>query len=145
MVVADDHALTSIFAAHHIWRDRFRYDACVGEREVFGDDAPPAVSAKFNRTHASEYTRGSTGRNSRIGLLKGSDVGRNSLRSEQTHHFLLFQPFHNLADVLCSIARTNQQRIGSFDHHQVFDSDGRDELSGAVDEIPAGVDRVAMA
>src|SRR5438105_788379 len=71
MVVADDHTLTSIFPAHHISRDRFRYDACVGEREVFGDDASPAVRAKFNRTHASEYTRGSTGRNSRIGLLKG--------------------------------------------------------------------------
>ena len=58
MVVADQHAFARVFAAHDIARNRVRHNARVRNREIFGDDAAPAIGSKFNRLHSNcEYTR----------------------------------------------------------------------------------------
>jgi hypothetical protein len=51
MVVTDQHALAGIFAAHDVARDRVRDDACIGESEILGDDAAPAIRSKANGSH----------------------------------------------------------------------------------------------
>ena len=48
VVVADQHALARVFGANHVARDGVGYDARVRESEIFGDDAAPAVGAKFD-------------------------------------------------------------------------------------------------
>ncbi len=51
MVVADQHALARIFAAHNIPRERMGDDARVRKRKIFGNNAAPAVGSKFDRRH----------------------------------------------------------------------------------------------
>ncbi len=51
MIVADDGAFARVFLANDVARDGFGHDARVGKREIFGDDAAPAVSAELNRGH----------------------------------------------------------------------------------------------
>jgi hypothetical protein len=51
MVVADQHALARVFAAHDIARNGLRHDARVGECEIFRNHAAPAVGAKLDRAH----------------------------------------------------------------------------------------------
>ena len=46
VVVTDQHALAGIFAAHDVSRDGVRDDARVGESEILGDDAAPAIRSE---------------------------------------------------------------------------------------------------
>ena len=54
MVVADDDALARVLAADDISGNRVGNSLDVIEREVVGDNAPPAISAKTNLLHGSE-------------------------------------------------------------------------------------------
>ncbi len=54
----------------------------------------------------------------------------------------VFQRFHNLANVLRAIARANQQRIGSFHHHQVPHADGRYKFVGTPEQISFRIERL---
>ena len=51
MVVADDDALARIFAAHDVTGDDLCHNPRVREREIFRDDAAPAIGSKSNRGH----------------------------------------------------------------------------------------------
>jgi hypothetical protein len=51
VIVADQHALASVFSANDVSRDGVGDDARVGVSEVVGDDGAPTVSAEFDRSH----------------------------------------------------------------------------------------------
>src|SRR5690242_585317 len=59
MVVANDDAFARVFTAHHVTRNRLRHNSRIRKREIFGDNAAPAVGSKFDRSHGSseKYTR----------------------------------------------------------------------------------------
>ena len=146
MVVADDYALSRIFSANHVARNRFRHDTDVCERKIFGDDAAPTVGSKLDPRHASDYTRRTQAGNSRIGL---ANVAIRCLwcfaRLQQILQFLLFQPFHKRADVLRALARTDEQSIPCLYHHKIIDANRRDKLSWTRNKISAGVQCMALA
>ena len=146
MVVADDYALSRIFSANHVARYRFRYDTSVCERKIFGDNAAPTVGSKLDPRHSSNYTRRTQAGNSRIGLTIVSVSCLGCLaRLQQLLQFLLFEPFHKLADVLRAVARTDEQCIPCLHHHKVVHSNCRDKLSWTRNKIPAGVQCMALA
>jgi len=51
VVVADEHAFASVFAADDVAGDGVRHDARVRVGEIVGDDAAPAVGTEFDRSH----------------------------------------------------------------------------------------------
>ena len=53
-VVADQDAALGLFGAHHVARDGVGDLADIFEGEIVGDDAAPAVGAKFNVAHGQE-------------------------------------------------------------------------------------------
>jgi hypothetical protein len=57
MVIADQNALARVFTTNHVASNGVRYDTRVGEREIFGNNAAPAVCSEANRMHGSESIR----------------------------------------------------------------------------------------
>src|SRR5260221_1696500 len=70
----------------------------------------------------AKYTRREHFANSRIGLLK------------EIFPALLFEPFHDFADVLGAVARADEQRIGSFHDNEVTHANGGHEFRRAPQE-----------
>src|SRR6266403_5574674 len=81
----------------------------------------------------AKYTRGEQFANSRIGLL------------QEVFPPLLFEPFHDFANVLGAFARANEQRVGRIHDDQVVHTDQGGNFSRARDEIAAGVEGVARS
>src|SRR6266851_9218689 len=63
-----------------------------------------------------KYTRSNRSANGRIGLL------------EEVFPALLFEPFHDLADVLGAVSRADEQSIGRFDDNEIAHANRRHEL-----------------
>src|ERR1700719_272090 len=57
----------------------------------------------------------------------------------------LFEPFHDLADLLRAMARAYQQCVRSFDHDEIADADSGNEFCGAPNKIAFGFEHVACA
>ena len=55
--------------------------------------------------------------------------------------FLSIETFHNLADILRSFARAEQQRVFSFHDDQIAYPDRRDEFLRAPEKISLGIER----
>src|ERR1700732_588617 len=53
-VVANEHSLSRFFRAHHVARDCMRPFRDVFMREIFRDNAAPAVGPELNLAHGSE-------------------------------------------------------------------------------------------
>src|SRR5690242_2456280 len=70
--------------------------------------------------------------NGRIGLLK------------EVFPSLFLEPFHDLADVLRTVARANEQRVSRFDDHQFADANRGHELGRAPQKISLRIKRVAL-
>src|SRR2546429_9367948 len=79
-----------------------------------------------------EYTRCELLANNRIGLL------------EEIFLSLVFQPFHDFSDVLCTVARADKQRVGRLDDDQVAHTNRRHEFRWAPQKIAFRVKHVTL-
>src|SRR5215472_4956640 len=119
MVVADDYASTCILAANHITRNGVCHDARVREREVFRNNATPAVRAKFDcgkHEWGKVYANPSTCQQPDWLALK------------QIFPLLFFEVLYDSGDLLGAVARADEQRVGSFHDDEVADADSRDKF-----------------
>ena len=148
MVVPDEQSFTCVFVAHRIARDGLGHDAGIGKRKILGDYAAPPVGAEFDGSHDPRlYAKGEKLQQA---ALDGSLVEQSCPKSaclrrrplQQIFAFIVFQPFHDLADVLRAVARANEQGVWRFHHDQVTDADGGYEFCGAPEEIALRVDGV---
>src|SRR5216684_5172541 len=80
-----------------------------------------------------KYTRSNRSANGRIGLL------------EEVFPPLLFEPFHDFADVLGAIARADEKGIGGFNHNEVTHANRGHKFRRAPQKIAFGVERVSLS